>query len=322
MAAPQTILVGTAGQGVMRTADGGESWQRISIDQGLHSDATVRALASDPSQPEHVLAGTDRGLYQTTDAGAHWEHVDSAIGHDAVWSLARDPGDPHHILAGTGTSQPAGLFRSEDGGQSWHPCEADFAPDCPAVGVPRVTGLAIGPDGTAWASVEVDGQRVSRDGGKTWQRVDPQQIPNLDGHNAAVVGGAVLILVNNDVYLSRDQGENWERAHAAEAFDLPYCRGVAVKPGSETVFVTVGDATPGRTGAIVRSQDAGRTWERLPLPQEPNSAMWVVNVQPWDTDVVLAGSRYGYLYQSTDGGDGWQKLWREVSEVSSLTWCP
>ncbi|MBO0747524.1 MAG: hypothetical protein J2O47_04205, partial [Acidimicrobiaceae bacterium] len=59
-----------------------------------------------------------------------------------------------------------------------------------------------------------------------------------------------------------------------------------------------------------------------PLPQEPNSAMWVVNVQPWDTDVVLAGSRYGYLYQSTDGGDSWEKLWREVSEVGSITWCP
>jgi photosystem II stability/assembly factor-like uncharacterized protein len=322
MAAPKTILVGTAGQGVMRTADGGETWQRISIDQGLHADAMVRALASDPFQPASVLAGTDRGLYQTEDAGAHWQHVDCAIGRDAVWSLARDPAEPRHMWAGTGTSQPAGVFRSEDGGQMWHACQADFAPDCPAVGVPRVTGLAIGRDGKAWASVEVDGQRFSQDGGETWQRVDPKQIPNPDGHNAAVVGDAAMILVNNDLYISRDQGESWQAAHAEETFGLRYCRGVAVKPGTETVFLAVGDSTPGRTGAIVRSLDAGRSWERLPLPHEPNSAMWVVSVQPWNTDVVLAGSRYGYLYQSTDGGDGWEKLWREVSEVGSLTWCP
>ena len=32
------MLVGTIGQGIMRSADGGESWQRIGIYQGMHSD--------------------------------------------------------------------------------------------------------------------------------------------------------------------------------------------------------------------------------------------------------------------------------------------
>ena len=306
----------------MRTADGGDSWQRISIDQGLHADAMVRALTSDPRQPERVLAGTDQGLYSTEDAGAHWRHVESAIGREAVWTIARDPDEPRRLFAGTGTPHPAGLFRSEDSGQTWRTCQADFAPDCPAVGVPRVTGVAFGSHGKAWASVEVDGQRFTVDGGETWQRVDPKHIPNPDGHNAAVVGEAVMILVNNDVYISRDDGASWQPAHAAETFGLRYCRGIAVQPASETVFVTVGDSTPGRTGAIMRSRDAGRNWERLPLPHEPNSAMWVVNIQPWDPSVVLAGSRYGYLYRSSDGGDSWEKLWREVSEVASMTWCP
>ena len=40
-----TILVGTVGQGVMRSADGGESWQRAGINQGMHSDAIVRCLS-------------------------------------------------------------------------------------------------------------------------------------------------------------------------------------------------------------------------------------------------------------------------------------
>lgn len=44
------ILVGTIGQGVMRSSDDGESWTRASVRQGMHSDAIVRALVADPSK--------------------------------------------------------------------------------------------------------------------------------------------------------------------------------------------------------------------------------------------------------------------------------
>ena len=55
---------------------------------------------------------------------------------------------------------------------------------------------------------------------------------------------------------------------------------------------------------------------------QPNTAMWVVNIQPDDPQLVLAGSRYGYLYRSNDGGNKWEKLWREFSEISSVLWIP
>ncbi|SVC56367.1 uncharacterized protein METZ01_LOCUS309221, partial [marine metagenome] len=47
----KTILVGTVGQGIMRSADGGESWGRIGIGAGLHSDAMVRTLLNTPTSP-------------------------------------------------------------------------------------------------------------------------------------------------------------------------------------------------------------------------------------------------------------------------------
>ena len=50
--------------------------------------------------------------------------------------------------------------------------------------------------------------------------------------------------------------------------------------------------------------------------------MWTVNIQTADPSVVLAGSRYGYLYRSDDGGDNWSKLRREFSEISSVMWLP
>ena len=48
------------------------------------------------------------------------------------------------------------------------------------------------------------------------------------------------------------------------------------------------------------SDDAGATWNSLGLPVGPNTAMWVVNSQPQNLDFLLAGSRYGYLYQPND----------------------
>ena len=132
-----------------------------------------------------------------------------------------------------------------------------------------------------------------------------------------------MILVNNEVYTSTDDGATWTPLHVRESFPWGYPRGVAVQPGNpKTVFVTIGDATPGRIGAVMRSKDAGKTWESLPLPVQSNSAMWVVNLQATDPKVVFAGSRYGYLYRSDDGGDTWRKLWREFSEISSVLWVP
>ena len=72
----------------------------------------------------------------------------------------------------------------------------------------------------------------------------------------------------------------------------------------------------------MRTKDAGKTWENFPLPVPPNTAMWVVHLQPVDPNIVFAGSRYGYLYRSNDGGDTWRKLEREFSEISSVLWLP
>src|SRR5207253_314035 len=93
-----------------------------------------------------------------------------------------------------------------------------------------------------------------------------------------------------------------------------YPRGIAVKPGDpRVIYITLGDATPGRTGVVLRSTDTGLTWESLPLPGQPNSAMWVVHVPASQPNTVFAGTRYGHLYRSDDGGDSFQKLWREFS---------
>ena len=51
----KTILVGTVGQGILRSGDGGETWGRIGIGAGLHSDALVRTLLNTPIAPSYLL---------------------------------------------------------------------------------------------------------------------------------------------------------------------------------------------------------------------------------------------------------------------------
>ena len=323
----KTVLVGTVGQGIMRSGDGGESWGRAGITSGLHSDALVRDLANHPDRPGIVFAGTDKGLYRSEDAGMNWRLVDTPMSGSSVWAVTVDNADPNLMFAGTGTPNPCGVFRSTDGGKTWEKRPVDIAEECPNVGVPRVTGIAIDPTNhrDIWVGLEVDGLRHSSDAGDTWESINGA-IPNPDVHNVAVTGGppkTVVVVVNNDVYTSDDNGANWDRLGIREVFPMTYPRGIMVQPEKPNViFVTIGDTTPGRTGTIMRTKDTGKTWENLSLPVEPNTAMWTVNIQSTDPQVVFAGSRYGYLYRSDDGGDSWNKVWREFSEISSVMWLP
>jgi photosystem II stability/assembly factor-like uncharacterized protein len=327
MAKKGTILVGTIGQGVMMSPDDGESWTRASVRQGMHSDCIVKALLSDPWRPGVVYAGTDVGLYLSHDSGGTWRRLDTPMNGSMVWSMAIDPVDSTVMFAGTGTPSTPGIYRSTDEGKSWERRPVAIAVECPNVGIPRPTGIAIDPTDHrhVWVGLEVDGVRHSADGGETWTTVNGQ-IPNQDVHNVLVIAGppkAVFIVVNDDVWRSTDDGKTWRPARAREVFPWHYPRGIAVKPNdAKTVFVTLGDSTPGRVGTVMRSRDAGATWQSLGLPVQPNSAVWTVSVSASDPDTVFAASRYGYLYRSDDGGDSWRKLWREFGEVSSILWVP
>jgi photosystem II stability/assembly factor-like uncharacterized protein len=231
------------------------------------------------------------------------------------------------MFAGTGTPCRATLFRSTDGGKTWEEKPAAIAAECPNVGIPRVTGIAIDPVNRRhiWAGIEVDGARCSADCGETWTAINGA-IPNPDVHSVAVAEGppkTVFVVVNNEVYTSTDDGATWQSLHIRQTFPWSYPRNIMVQPDNpKTVFLTIGDSTPGRIGTVMRSKDVGKTWESLPLPVPPNSAMWAVHARPDNPQVMVAGSRYGYLYRSDDGGDSWRKFWRELSEINSVLVLP
>jgi photosystem II stability/assembly factor-like uncharacterized protein len=318
-----TLCVGTIGSGAWISADGGESWRRVG--RGLWNESRVYGLAVHPRQPRTVFAGADDGIYRSDDGGQSFAHLDSPMNKMDVWKIAFDPADPDTMFAGT---RPAALFRSTDGGRHWAQLRVEMVEDCPNVGVPRVTALTVDPADRriVWAGVEVDGVRRSLDGGETWTRV-AGGLDDPDIHDVAVRsagdGETVLTSTPREIFASTDKGESWQRLGVGRHFGLPYCRGLALKADDpNTVFVATGDTAAGSTGAIQRTRDGGKSWERLALPVEPNSPIWAFATHPADPALIFACSHYGELFSSPDAGDSWRKLPREFTEIRSLAWIP
>ena len=323
MIANVTLCVGTIGSGIWVSPDGGESWRRV--ERGLWGESRVYALAHHPTERRTIFAGAEDGIYRSDDGGQSFARLDTPMNKSDVWKIAFDPTDPATMFAGT---RPAALFRSQDGGRHWRRLAVDMAEDCPNVGVPRVTALTVDPQDRhlVWAGVEVDGVRRSRDGGETWSRV-AGGLDDPDIHDVVVrmTGDASIVLTSTprEIFASTDHGETWQRLGVGRHFGLRYCRGLAVKADDpDTLFVATGDAAVGSTGAIERSQDGGKSWQRLPLPVAPNSPIWAFATHRADPALIFACSHYGELFESEDAGDSWRKLPRELTEIRALTWTP
>ena len=296
---------------------------------GEPGEIQIRVLAVSPHNPHHVLAGSEVGLYRSRDNGMNFELVESPMDGMQIWSAAWHPTNPDTIFVGT---KPPALFRTTDGGSRWEKLSAPFAERCFA-GAPKVTNVICDPRDphTVWASVEIDGVFRSRDGGDTWTHLMlGEKMLNGDIHGLALSPDSrparILATTPDGIWTSLNEGESWT-VHGfprfAERDQISYCRGLALKPDDPNViFVANGDFIPGKRGAIQQTRDGGKTWEKAPLPVEPNSTMYWIATNGADPNVVLANSIHGYLYLSTDAGDSWTKLRREFGEVRALAWLP
>ena len=320
MARNVTICVGTLGQGIWRSTDGGDTWGRVRT--GIYSEGAVRSLAVHPTDYEVMYAGMDSGIYRSEDTGESWERLPSPMDHIPIWALAIDPGDPNIIFAGT---RPSALFRSKDGGVRWQKLSVELAEECPNVVIPRVTALMVDPADSrnVWAGIEVDGVRFSRDGGDTWEAVNGG-VTDPDIHNFTITVGppkTLLTITPREIFSSTDDGASWQPGGVAGRLSIPYCRGIAVKPDDpQVIYLGNGESAFSGKGALHRSSDRGRTWEPLPLLGEPNGTVWDLAAHPSRPDFLLASTINGQVYFSDDSGDSWGKYQREFGEVHALAW--
>lgn len=329
-----TILVGTAGQGILRSVDDGATWHRLGLKEAIEFDGVVRSLAVHPADPKTILAGADVGMCISRDGGAHFARVDSPMNGETVWAIAFSPSDPMNVYAGTGAPSRAKMYRSQDGGASWGRLNIELPEFCKGVNRPRILSICVHPQhaNEVWFGVEEGGAWRSQDAGDNWTRIDTptSAISNSDIHSIAVLPAGAgrpqknLILTVNSVFTSLNNGKTWSGEASKDRFDgMYYTRTVqVVDPSGDILLLAIGDGTPGTRTRIYRSEDRGETWGAALLHAVPNSTVWAFGAHAADPSLLFAGTKYGHLLRSTDGGKSWFKEWREFSEITSVAWTP
>lgn len=332
--APSVLYAGLERQPLLlKSLDAGETWTPAA--RGIASD-TVKSLAADPVHPGVLYAGTNHGVFKSTDGAATWLPLQDIFGDGTfdriVYVLAVDPARPSHVYAGTGS----GFFRSTDGGSAWTKVNerevfaVAFDPFDPSnilvtlreVGVLRsrdggTTFVPAAGDtdymfcvafdplsaGTALAT-SWDGVYRSRDGGGTWQKIGGT-VP-LGNRLAAAPGptGMVWYAGFSSVLKSVDGGATWNPSGTG----LPPMglQDLAVDATSPSTLYAVG------TSGAYRSTDGGTSWRSINRGL-PYSFVWALAIDPVNPQVLYAGLYLAGLVKSEDGGRTWRPINRGLT---------
>ena len=292
-----------------------------------------------------VFAGTEDGLFASDDQGATWRCV--GLEGLQVWTVRPRPGDDDVLYAGT---QPAHLFTSTDGGDSWTEIESfSTSPEAAAWCIPldpplpgRARAIVIDEDDPQrmWVGVEVGGVMRTEDGGESWHLDLPGENPDIhmmwphpDEPNVLFASTgygrpdhiAEEIEGNAGVFRSDDHGHTWEyrwkgivpRYSRTMCIDRrePYALTVASAP---TAFSSRHD-DDGAQAMLFRSEDQGVTWRSLcDDAHSPSAANFHgLTVDPNCVGGVLVGTDTGEVWKVTDDAE-WTSVAAGLPTVLSL----
>ena len=85
------LYVGTAGTSAWFSSDLGTAWVRPNSSSGLYLEARIWSMSCHPSNPDHLLAGTDFGVYRWSETEQKWTHLPSPMDGRLVWAIAISP---------------------------------------------------------------------------------------------------------------------------------------------------------------------------------------------------------------------------------------
>jgi photosystem II stability/assembly factor-like uncharacterized protein len=171
------ILVGIELGGLMRTSDGGRTWQ----DHRPGAQRDVHSLAWHPRAVGRAYEAGGGGAAWSADAGDHWHASDDGRDRHYTWSVAVDPADPGlwYVTASTGPfaahrgGDPEARIYRRRGEEPWQALDGGLPDPLPAMPYALiaeegrlVVGLADGQlfesldGGDTWRACELKGDRL------------------------------------------------------------------------------------------------------------------------------------------------------------------
>ena len=287
----------SVGNGIYKSTDAGKTWTRLGSEhlasehlgperrgpenEGLQDGQQIPALAVDPRDPNRVFAAVlghpygpsnERGIYRSTDGGQSWQKVISRDENTGGSDVQIDPSNPDVVYASMWevregpwednnefNGNNGGLFKSTDGGNTWHPLTNGLPKDLAQVYVAIAPSQSRRIYATVGTSAGKLGVYRSDDAGEGWSQVtdDPRpsgrigggdlSIPKVDPKNPDIVYCASTVTMR-----SADGGKTWTSFRGAPGGD-DY-QNLWINPNYPNIILLVSDQ-----GALV-TVNGGSTW--------------------------------------------------------------
>jgi photosystem II stability/assembly factor-like uncharacterized protein len=319
----------SVGNGIYRSADGGQSWVHLSLDDSQQ----IPSIAVDPRDANRIYAAVlghpygpsaQRGVYRSLDGGASWSKVldqgentgasfiridsfDARTLYAGFWNARSGPWEDKNMYNGP----QGGLFKSTDGGDHWRPLTDGLPQGLSQVDV----ALAPSARGRLYATVATSsnpsaqggaapsvGIYRSDDAGEHWRiatsdarpamRIGGGDLPILavDPKNADVVYSASIVTLK-----SVDGGSHWISFKGAPGGD-DYQQ-MWISPEDSQHIALVGDQ-----GSLV-TVNGGKTWSTW--YNQPTAQLYHVSVTPTYPYRLCSGQQEsGSVCISSRGNDG------------------
>lgn len=323
---PQDCSVSPCSRGFILKIDASADQVLYAQRLGFAGTDTVQAIATDARGNTYAAGRTTSATFPTTpgvfqprpgggvffrDGANTWERADSGISSISIQALLAL--SPQTLLAGT----PDGVFRSDDGGDSWN--FTGFAQS--------ITALAADPNSASslYAGTTSAGVFLSTDGGVSWnpstQGFDRNGNGNFPAVNRLVfvpgVPGLIYAATQLGVARSADGGATWTYlARFAPSPEIFTVLADAADPNTllaatpTQVFCGIFCAPP--LSGVYRTSDGGASW-KLVLTE----AVYDFARDPVQPQNIYAASNGG-VYLSTDGGATWSKAGGDQSPAPAF----
>jgi photosystem II stability/assembly factor-like uncharacterized protein len=360
------VLVGTRKGAFILTSDASrKDWK---VDGPHFAGWEIYHINSSPLNPERLYCSQSTSWFgqliqRSDDGGATWNPVGNQFAYadgpqthmwydgtqhpwefKRVWHLAPSLHDAETVYAGV---EDAALFRSTDGGQSWHELPGLRAVKGslwqPGAGGMCLHTILQDPNNASrlFIAISAAGAFRSDDGGETFKPInaglrsdfelpDPQADVGHCVHSIAMHPARpdVLFMQKHwDVMRSENAGDLWHEVSGNLPSDFGFPIHVhAHEPNTVYVVPIKSDSEhypPEGKLRVYRSRSGGDTWEALTngLPQQDcyvNVLRNAMAIDTLDSCGVYVGTTGGQVYASADSGDSWQAIVRDLPAVLSI----